>query len=139
MLSVFDTQNEEAYYCASLLKKGGPDADPDADATAILYRTNAQSLAFESLFTRLEIPYRVVGALKFYEREEIKDILAYLSFLMNTKDEVSFKRIINKPVRGIGKSALEKIINSSNESDGDLLQRDLKMIKMMICQNLSKL
>ncbi len=102
VVSVFDSQNEEASYCASLLEKS------NYDRTAILYRTNAQSLAFESLFTRLEIPYRIVGALKFYEREEIKDILAYLSFLLNTKDEVAFKRIVNKPTRGIGKSALGK-------------------------------
>ncbi len=116
VLSVFDTQNEEAVYCASLLKKG------NLYKTAILYRTNAQSLAFESLLTRLEIPYRIVGALKFYEREEIKDIIAWLSFLMNTKDEVSFKRIINKPAKGIGKSTLEKIIKSSLNTGGDLFE-----------------
>ena len=116
VLSVFDNQNEEAAYCASLLQKGR------LQDTAILYRTNAQSLVFESLFTRLRIPYRIVGALKFYEREEIKDILAFLAFLMNTKDEVSFKRIINKPSRGIGKGALEKILNISADSDSDLFE-----------------
>ena len=116
VLSVFDTQNEEAVYCASLLKK------ENLYKTAILYRTNAQSLAFESLLTRLEIPYRIVGALKFYEREEIKDIIAWLSFLMNTKDEVSFKRIINKPAKGIGKSTLEKIMKSSLNTGGDLFE-----------------
>lgn len=116
VLSVFDTQNEEAVYCASLLKK------ENLYKTAILYRTNAQSLAFESLLTRLEIPYRIVGALKFYEREEIKDIIAWLSFLMNTKDEVSFKRIINKPAKGIGKSTLEKIMKSSLNTGGDLYE-----------------
>ena len=114
VVSVFDSQSEEASYCASLLDKD------NYDRTAILYRTNAQSLAFESLFTRLEIPYRIVGALKFYEREEIKDILAYLSFLLNTKDEVAFKRIVNKPTRGIGKSALGKILTASLETEGDL-------------------
>ena len=116
VISVFDSQNEEASYCASLLDKN------NLNRTAVLYRTNAQSITFETLFPRLGIPYRIVGALKFYDREEIKDILAYLSFLLNTKDIVSFKRIINKPARGIGKSALEKIINASLETDRDLLK-----------------
>ena len=114
VVSVFDSQNEEASYCASLLDKN------NYDRTAILYRTNAQSFAFETLFTSLEIPYRIVGALKFYDREEIKDIIAYLSFLLNTKDEVAFKRIINKPARGIGKSALGKIMTSALDTEGDL-------------------
>ncbi len=116
VISVFNSQNEEASYCATLLDKS------NLNRTAVLYRTNAQSLAFESLFPRLGIPYRIVGALKFYDREEIKDILAYLSFLLNTKDIVSFKRIINKPSRGIGKSSQEKIINASLETGGDLFK-----------------
>ena len=116
VVSVFDSQNEEALYCASLLDKS------NYDSTAILYRTNAQSIPFETLFPRLKIPYRIVGALKFYDREEIKDILAYLSFLINTKDEVAFKRIVNKPARGIGKSALGKIMTSSLDTDGNLYE-----------------
>ena len=114
VISVFDSQSEEASYCASLLDKN------NYNRTAILYRTNAQSIPFETLFPRLKIPYRIVGALKFYDREEIKDILAYLSFLLNTKDEVAFKRIVNKPSRGIGKSAFGKIMASSTDTEGDL-------------------
>ncbi|MDR2865556.1 MAG: ATP-dependent helicase [Spirochaetaceae bacterium] len=77
---------------------------------AILYRTNAQSLNFENEFLRRKIPYKIIGSLKFYEREEIKDSLALLSFMVNPKDEVSFSRVINKPARGIGEVTLERIL-----------------------------
>ena len=76
---------------------------------AILYRTNAQSRAFEDVFMREGIPYKVVGGQKFYERKEIKDIIAYLRIINNTSDDVSFKRIINEPKRGIGKASLDQI------------------------------
>ena len=76
---------------------------------AILYRTNAQSLGFETEFLHEQIPYTVVGSLKFYEREEIKDTLSYLSLLANPRDEIAFARIVNKPVRGVGEKSQEKI------------------------------
>ena len=81
----------------------------DYDSTAILYRTNAQSQAFERAFTDLRIPYKVIGSLRFYEREEVKDALAFLYILMNHRDSVSFRRIINKPARGLGDAKIEKI------------------------------
>ncbi|MDR3301889.1 MAG: ATP-dependent helicase [Spirochaetaceae bacterium] len=88
---------------------------------AILYRTNAQSLNFENQFVRRKIPYKVIGSLKFYEREEIKDALALLSFMVNTKDEVSFRRIINKPARGIGAVTIDKILSERwNEQDWNI-------------------
>lgn len=87
----------------------------DYDNTAVLYRTNAQSLAFEQEFTQNRIPYKVIGALKFYEREEIKDALSFLRLLMNHKDEVSFKRIINKPSRGIGDKKVERILSLNED------------------------
>ena len=108
VLSYFNTAQEEAEYCASLVAK-------DTMETAILYRTNAQSRLFESVFTRLNIPYRIVGSLRFYEREEIKDTLAWMAFLVNPKDQVSFQRIINKPARGIGKATVDKILASEGE------------------------
>ena len=80
---------------------------------AILYRTNAQSLGFETEFLHKKIPYTVVGTLKFYDREEIKDTVAWLSFIQNPKDEVSWRRIINKPVRGIGEKSQDKIMQES--------------------------
>ncbi|MDR1626872.1 MAG: UvrD-helicase domain-containing protein [Spirochaetia bacterium] len=97
-------ETAEAAFCLSLLRK-----KPDMQ-TAILYRTNAQSRAFETSFARAGLPYLIIGTLRFYEREEIKDALAFLKFLSNPKDEVSFRRIINKPARGIGASGVEKIL-----------------------------
>ncbi|MBM4389453.1 MAG: UvrD-helicase domain-containing protein, partial [Deltaproteobacteria bacterium] len=81
----------------------------DYGSIAVLYRTNAQSRLFEDVFRALGIPYVVVGALMFYARAEIKDILAYLKVLVNPYDAISFLRIINKPARGIGAKAIEKM------------------------------
>ncbi len=80
---------------------------------AIFYRTNAQSRIFEDRLRRENMHYRVVGGLKFYDRKEIKDVLAYLRFIINPNDGVSLKRILNKPARGIGKATLDKIISSA--------------------------
>ena len=77
--------------------------------TAIFYRTNAQSRIFEEVFMRAAIPYKVVGGLRFYERKEVKDLLAYLRVLANPDDEVSLRRVINFPKRGIGDRALEEV------------------------------
>ncbi|MGE4455221.1 MAG: ATP-dependent helicase [Sphaerochaeta sp.] len=109
-------EQDEALRIASIIKK-----DRRFNESAILYRTNAQSVAFETLFKRSGIPYKVVGALQFYEREEVKDALALLFLLTNTKDEVNFKRMINKPARGIGPGSQETILAYSSEADGDLL------------------
>lgn len=105
------TQDDETQFCAELIQNAHEKGVPYSD-WAILYRTNAQSLGFESDFLREKIPYTVVGSLKFYEREEIKDTLSWLAFLMNQKDEVAFRRIVNKPGRGIGSVTQEKIIAS---------------------------
>ncbi len=78
---------------------------------AILYRMNTQSRAIEDIFGRESIPYKMVGGLKFYERKEIKDIIAYLRLIQNQSDNLSLKRIINEPKRGIGKTSLEKVEN----------------------------
>ncbi len=82
---------------------------------AILYRTNAQSRAFEDVLMREQIPYKVVGGQKFYERKEIKDIIAYLRLIQNTADNVSLKRIINEPKRGIGKTSLDAVEQAANQ------------------------
>ncbi|MEL3908489.1 MAG: ATP-dependent helicase [Treponemataceae bacterium] len=79
---------------------------------AILYRTNYQSRNFETAFLKEHIPYKVIGSLRFFEREEIKDAIAFLRFVLNLKDEVSFRRIINKPARGIGSVSKVKILNA---------------------------
>ncbi|MEL6854297.1 MAG: UvrD-helicase domain-containing protein, partial [Cyanobacteria bacterium J06607_13] len=82
---------------------------------AILYRTNAQSRAMEEVLTRFGIPYRVVGGLRFYDRREIKDLLAYMRLAVNPADSVSLKRIINTPRRGIGKTTLDNLDKAANE------------------------
>ena len=76
---------------------------------AILYRMNTQSRAIEDILRRENVPYRIIGGLKFYERKEIKDIIAYLRLIQNTSDNLSLNRIINEPKRGIGKTSLENI------------------------------
>lgn len=76
---------------------------------AVLYRMNSQSRAIEEILRREDIPYKIVGGLKFYERKEIKDIIAYLRLFNNTSDNLALKRIINEPKRGIGKTSLDKI------------------------------
>ncbi|MFM7838983.1 MAG: ATP-dependent helicase, partial [Chitinophagaceae bacterium] len=82
---------------------------------AILYRTNAQSRAFEEALRRMGIPYTIYGGISFYQRKEIKDLLAYLKVMINPHDEESLKRIINYPARGIGKTTLDKAILVANE------------------------
>ena len=84
---------------------------------AILYRTNAQSRAYEESLRRMGIAYRIYGGISFYQRREIKDLLAYLRVIVNTRDEESLKRIINYPVRGIGKTSIEKIAIAANEQN----------------------
>jgi DNA helicase-2/ATP-dependent DNA helicase PcrA len=85
---------------------------------AILYRTNAQSRAFEEVLTRYGIPYKVVGGLRFYDRREIKDVLAYLRAIANPFDTVSLKRVINVPRRGVGKGTLDKLEQATQTLGG---------------------
>jgi DNA helicase-2/ATP-dependent DNA helicase PcrA len=84
---------------------------------AVLYRTNAQSRAIEDALRKRDIPYRIYGGLSFYQRKEIKDLLAYLRLIVNPNDEESLKRIINYPARGIGQSTLDKLIIGAKNND----------------------
>jgi len=100
---------------------------------AILYRTNAQSRAFEEVFNKQRIPFKVIGGLRFYERKEVKDILAYLRFIYDQKDEISFLRIINNTKLGIGKITLSKIEDFAKKNDlnfNQALKQGLKVIKI---------
>ncbi len=87
---------------------------------AILYRTNSQSRALEEALRKMNISYRIVGGLSFYQRKEIKDLMAYLRFVVNTSDEEAFKRVINYPKRGIGSTSVEKILVAAYEHDIEL-------------------
>ena len=112
VLAYLPDQNAEVMFASDLIckhiSKGGKYSD-----WAILYRTNAQSLGFEKDFLHKHIPYVVVGSLKFYEREEIKDALSYLALCANPKDEISFRRIVNKPSRGLGEKTQDKILEAA--------------------------
>ncbi len=101
-------QDEETRLCANLIERTHKSGSPYAD-WAVLYRTNAQSRGFESEFLRRSLPYAVVGSLKFYEREEVKDMLACLALAANPRDEIAFRRAANKPARGVGAAAQDKI------------------------------
>ena len=87
---------------------------------AILYRTNAQSRVFEEALRKSGMPYKIYGGLSFYQRKEIKDIIAYFRMIVNPNDEEAFKRIINYPARGIGNTTLQKIIDCANNNSTSL-------------------
>lgn len=99
------TEKDEAKYICEKIEE----SDYKYDDFAILYRTNAQSRSFEDAFRKENIPYQMIGGLKFYERKEIKDVLAYLRLVQNPADDISFQRVVNEPKRGIGKRSLEKL------------------------------
>jgi DNA helicase-2/ATP-dependent DNA helicase PcrA len=118
-LAFLPDQDAEAEFCAKLIENAAQQKKPYSD-WAILYRTNAQSLGFETELLRRRIPYRVVGTLKFYEREEIKDALALLSFMANPRDEIAFRRMANKPARGAGPATVDRIMAEALAGDGDI-------------------
>jgi DNA helicase-2/ATP-dependent DNA helicase PcrA len=106
---------EEAQFVANEIKKGLESENKNYRDFAILYRTNAQSRLFEDVFMKRHIPYRIIGGLKFYDRKEIKDIMAYLKLICNPLDNISLKRIINVPKRSIGNTTVEKIEKFADE------------------------
>ena len=105
------SDREEAMVVAKELKRIKHMDDCDYSNFAILYRTNAQSRAFEDEFRNQGIPYKIIGGLSFYQRKEIKDIIAYFRLVTNPNDEEAFRRIINYPTRGIGDATVKKIID----------------------------
>lgn len=93
---------------------------------AILYRTNAQSRALEDALRKRDIPYRIYGGLSFYQRKEIKDVLAYLRLIVNPKDEESLKRVINYPARGIGQTTVDKLVIGAKQHGLSLFETMIK-------------
>ena len=94
---------------------------------AVLYRTHAQSRAVEEIFLQSQIPYQIIGGVKFYQRREIKDVLAYLRLVVNPRDVVSTKRVINEPPRGIGEKSLGVITDFLLEGTGDVHVQDVSL------------
>ena len=109
------SDGDEGAFVANQIKKISDDDGRRYDEFAILYRTNAQSRIFEESLRRAAIPYKIIGGTKFYDRKEIKDMLAYLKALVNPEDSVSLKRIINVPKRGIGDATIQKIMDFAND------------------------
>ena len=100
--------------------------DAKASDVAVFYRTNAQSRVFEEVFIRVGLPYRVVGGVRFYERKEVKDALAYVRVLVNPLDAVSLRRILNEPKRGIGdraQASIERLASREDISFWEAMQR----------------
>lgn len=100
-----DERDEATWVAMQIKKEGRPLSD-----FAVLYRTNAQSQAFEKAFMEMRLPYKLVGGVRFYDRKEIKDIVAYLHLIVNPLDVVSLDRVINVPTRGIGAVSLQRIM-----------------------------
>lgn len=111
------TDGEEGRYVAGDIFERSMQNQLGYDNFAILYRTNAQSRAMEDSLRKRNIPYRVYGGVSFYQRKEIKDVLAYLRLLVNPNDEESLKRIINYPMRGIGQTTTDKLVVAAKQHD----------------------
>ena len=106
---IAQSEHDEAEFIRDEIRSLQRNGTSEPGDTAIFYRTNAQSRVFEEVFMRAALAYKVVGGLRFYERKEVKDLLAYLRVLANLEDEISLRRIINIPKRGIGDRALEEV------------------------------
>ncbi|MEU0085551.1 DNA helicase PcrA [Streptomyces sp. NPDC006274] len=102
---VADTEHDEAQFVADEIDRLTDQGEAQAGDVAVFYRTNAQSRVFEEIFIRVGLPYKVVGGVRFYERKEVRDVLAYLRVLANPEDNVPLRRILNVPKRGIGERA----------------------------------
>lgn len=127
VLKVVNNDTEEADFCASVIDKEIQNGRRYSDF-AILYRTNAQSRVFEQVLTQHYIPFKVVGALRFFEREEVKDALAYAACIYNPNDIVACKRIINKPARGIGAVTFSRLLAYSDEHKIPILEACRKCV-----------
>src|SRR5580704_4744180 len=106
---VADNEHDEAAFVAEEVDRLTDAGQATPGQVAVFYRTNAQSRVFEEVFIRVGLPYRVVGGVRFYERREVRDLLAYLRLLANPADEVSLRRVLNVPKRGIGDRAEEYV------------------------------
>ena len=125
---VAESDHDEAEFVISEIRRLRDIGASNPGDTAIFYRTNAQSRIFEETFLRSAIPYKVVGGVRFYERKEVKDFLGYLRVLVNPEDEISLRRIINTPKRGIGDRALD-VIDSHAKTMGISFWRSLSDAK----------
>ena len=117
-----DSEQSEAQFVAGKIKEMTDSGKRKFSDFAILYRTNAQSRVMEEILLKSNIEYSIVGGVKFYDRKEIKDILAYLRLIANPDDDISLRRVINVPKRGIGSTSLDKIANYAAMNDLSMMQ-----------------
>jgi len=115
-----DDEHAEARYVAAEVERLCAEEGIARDEVAVFYRVNAQSRVLEDTLVRFELPYQVIGGTKFYDRAEIKDAVAYLQFLANPADAVSFQRIVNSPRRGIGQQTEARLISHANTTGADV-------------------
>ncbi|MBC6472983.1 MAG: DNA helicase PcrA [Hormoscilla sp. GM102CHS1] len=113
--SADDEQEEAEFVIQKIRQMNGDNPELHWGCFAILYRVNAQSRAFEEILVRSNLPYKIVGGFKFYDRKEVKDALAYLRILVNPADSISLTRVINTPKRNIGKTTVDKLMNAAIE------------------------
>lgn len=111
------TDNDEGKYVADTIQEQKLRNHYNNKDFAILYRTNSQSRSFEESLRKMGIAYTIYGGISFYQRKEIKDVIAYLRLLVNKQDEEALKRIINYPIRGIGKTTIDKALLAANENN----------------------
>ncbi len=111
---VADSEHDEAAFVAEEVDRLADEGEATPGQVAVFYRTNAQSRVFEEVFIRAGMPYKVVGGLRFYERREVRDLLGYLRLIANPADEVSLRRVLNVPRRGIGERAEECVAALAN-------------------------
>jgi DNA helicase-2/ATP-dependent DNA helicase PcrA len=116
------TDAEEGRYVAGNILESKMQHQLQNSAFAILYRTNSQSRAMEDALRKRDIPYRIFGGLSFYQRKEIKDVLAYLRLVINPKDEEALKRVINYPARGIGQSTIDKLVVAASQFNRSIFE-----------------
>lgn len=114
-------ESEEAYMVASRITERVSTGTRDYSDIAVLYRTNAQSYPFERAFNQQHIPYQLVGGVRFYDRKEIKDVIAYLRLIYQPNDRMSFSRIVNVPTRGVGATSLEKFLRWQGDNGMDII------------------
>lgn len=124
------TDGDEGRFVASSIFENKMNHQLSNGSFAILYRTNAQSRAMEDALRKKDIPYRIYGGLSFYQRKEIKDLIAYLRLILNPKDEEALKRVINYPARGIGQTTMEKLVVVANHYNRSIFE---------VIQNLDKI
>ncbi|WP_406455625.1 DNA helicase PcrA [Streptomyces sp. NBC_01622] len=124
---VADTEHDEAQFVAEEIDRLTDAGEAKAGDVAVFYRTNAQSRVFEEIFIRVGLPYKVVGGVRFYERKEVRDVLAYLRVLANPEDTVPLRRILNVPKRGIGERA-EAMIDALSQREKISFPQALKRV-----------